>query len=252
MILFIAYASVTLFNLMVCGVTLLAMFEYHAMSLPAGRAPERRLAAGAGAALVAVLAWYPGLFQPALVLCVIVFGILLLLRFHDLASVVQHLSLLLFGLLYLPLLLGHLSLLHGLESGKAWVFLVLLIAMAGDTAAYFVGVSVGRRKLYPAISPNKSVEGALGGLAGSFAGALLARAWFFPELALYDCALLGVGLGVLGQLGDLFESMLKRSFGVKDSGTLIPGHGGILDRLDSLLFVFPPAYYYALLRFGGQ
>jgi phosphatidate cytidylyltransferase len=157
--------------------------------------------------------------------------------------------LVLLGFLYLPLLLGHLSLLHGLPHGKEWIFLVLFIIMLGDSAAYFTGINLGRRKLYPAISPNKSVEGALGGLLGSFVGALLFKYGFFPELSVGDCIFLGLGLGALGQLGDLFESMLKRSFGVKDSGTLIPGHGGILDRLDSLIFAFAPAYYYALWYF---
>lgn len=252
LILFILYANAVLFDALVCVVVLLALIEFYAMSLPGDRALERRLAVTVGVSMVPLLVWAPPpFFQAAMTLSVLGFGIFFLLRFRDLASVAHQLALLLFGFLYLPLLLGHLSLLHGLPSGKQWVFLVLLIAMAGDTAAYFVGVSLGRRKLYPAISPNKSVEGALGGLAGSLAGALLARAWFFPALAVYDCLLLGLALGGIGQLGDLFESMLKRSFGVKDSGTIIPGHGGILDRLDSLLFVFPPAYYYALLRFGG-
>lgn len=91
----------------------------------------------------------------------------------------------------------------------------------------------------------------MGGVAGTFVGAGLAKIFFFQELSWSDVVLLGGVLGVLGQLGDLFESMLKRSFNVKDSGTLIPGHGGILDRLDSLLFAFAPVYYYAFLFFKG-
>lgn len=252
LILFIAYANSVAFTLLVCGVTLLALFEYYGMSLPAERVRERISAVALGTLLVPILATpRPDLLTAAIVLLFLFFGIFFLMRFRDLNTAVQQLALLLFGFLYVPLLLGHLLLLRSLPFGREWIFLVLLIVMAGDTAAYFTGVSMGRRKLYPAISPNKSIEGALGGLAGSIAGAFLSKVLFFPSLATLDCLVLGFFLGVLGQLGDLFESMLKRSFGVKDSGKIIPGHGGILDRLDSLLFAFPPAYYYALLRFGG-
>jgi phosphatidate cytidylyltransferase len=247
LILFIYFASVSFFILLVCVATLLALREFYAMALPSSRMLEQTLAVLSGTALVPLI-WLerPALFAGAWVLLVLFFAILFLLRFHDLTTVTQQLALLFFGFFYVPLLLGHLGLLRALPNGREWVFFVLLLVMASDTAAYFTGVNLGRRKLYPAISPNKSVEGALGGLAGSLAGAFLARAWFFPALEVADCLCLGLGLGILAQLGDLFESMLKRSFGVKDSGTLIPGHGGILDRLDSLLFAFAPAYYYAL------
>lgn len=251
LVLFIFYANTIWFTLLVCGVTLLALVEFYNMGLPAGRRWEQLLAVLGGTALVPLLSSRePVVFQGTLTLLVLFFAVLFLLRFEDLATVFKHLAMILFGFLYLPLLLGHLSLLRGLPFGRQWVFLVLLTVMATDTFAYFTGVSLGRRKLYPAISPNKSVEGACGGLVGSLAGAFLAKAWFFPALAVHDCLCLGLLLGVLGQVGDLFESMLKRSFGVKDSGTLIPGHGGILDRLDSLLFAFPAAYFYALLVFG--
>lgn len=247
LILFIYFASVPLFILLVGVTTLLALYEFYAMALPSGRLLERTLAAVSGAALIPLIALdRPVFFLGALVFLVLFFAILFLLRFHDLTAVSRQLALLFFGFFYVSLLLGHLALLRSLPHGREWVFLILLLVMTSDTAAYFTGVSFGRRKLYPAISPNKSLEGALGGLAGSLAAVFLARAWFFPALDVVDCLLLGFGLGVLAQLGDLFESMLKRSFGVKDSGTLIPGHGGILDRLDSLLFAFAPAYYYAL------
>lgn len=246
LVLFIYHASLPFFLLLVCLATLLALYEFYCMALPSGRPVERAFAVLCGTALVPLISLQrPILFEGALVLVVLFFAILFLMRFRDLASVAGELSLLFFGFFYLPLLLGHLALLRTLPDGREWVFLVLLLVMSSDTAAYFTGVTLGKRKLYPAISPNKSVEGALGGLLGSIGGAFLARAWFFPSLQMHDCLFLGAGLGVLAQLGDLFESMLKRSFGVKDSGRLIPGHGGILDRLDSLLFAFAPAYYYA-------
>jgi len=129
--------------------------------------------------------------------------------------------------------------------GTSWIFLLLVIVMCGDTGAYYVGSTLGRRKLYPVVSPNKSVEGALGGLAGSLVGALIASRTFFPELTTIDCIGTALLLGPIGQLGDLFESLLKRSCGVKDSGSIVPGHGGILDRLDSIVFAAPAAWWYA-------
>jgi phosphatidate cytidylyltransferase len=122
--------------------------------------------------------------------------------------------------------------------------------MTNDTAAYYTGGAFGRHRLYPLVSPKKSIEGALGGLGGSIIGTLLARFTFFPQLTLTDCLVTGIVIGILGQAGDLFESLLKRSFGVKDSGTIFPGHGGVLDRLDSIIFAAPAAYYYAVYVFG--
>ena len=114
-----------------------------------------------------------------------------------------------------------------------------------------MGRAWGRKKLAPAISPGKTVEGGFGAAGGSIAGALLFKGLFFPELALLHALVLGLGVGVFGQLGDLWESVLKRSAQVKDSGTLIPGHGGLLDRVDSVLFAGPFVYYYVwIARLG--
>jgi phosphatidate cytidylyltransferase len=249
LILFIHYANPLHFRGLIALLTLLALHEFYAMSLPASRRGEGWLAAGTGAALVFLAS--PPLLPVLLTGILLFFAVLLLLRFRELTAVAGELALLLFGLLYVALLLAHLPWLRELPYGREWIFLVLLIVMAGDSGAYFTGISIGRRKLYAAVSPKKSVEGGVGGLIGSLLGAWLAKVWFFPALSSGDVLLLGLGLGVIGQLGDLFESLLKRSFGVKDSGRLVPGHGGILDRLDSLLFAFAPAYYYAFWIFPG-
>lgn len=174
-------------------------------------------------------------------------AIYLLFSIRDIRQSAAEAALFWFGFAYVPLLLSHLVLLRGLPNGIEWVFLMLLIVMSGDTAAYYVGSSIGKRKLYPIVSPNKSVEGAVGGLCGSLAGTLIAKFTFFPELTGIDCVVTALVVGACGQIGDLFESLLKRSFGVKDSGVIIPGHGGILDRLDSILFAAPALYYYAYL-----
>ncbi len=223
------------------------------MSLPLERRSEGRMAAVAGAAMILIFPTAQGILVPGgLILLFFFFGLLFLFRYRNLKTVSQHLALLLFGFLYLSLPLGHLSLLRNLPMGREWVFLTILIIMAGDTAAYFIGSSIGRHRLYPAISPKKSVEGAIGGLAGSLGGAFLAKWVFLPSLDFMDALILGLVVGSFGQLGDLFESMLKRGCGVKDSGAIIPGHGGILDRLDSLLFAFPPVFYYAILVFPKE
>jgi phosphatidate cytidylyltransferase len=124
--------------------------------------------------------------------------------------------------------------------GMAWVLAVVLSTWAGDSAAYLAGRTFGRHRLAPAVSPGKTIEGAVGGL---LAAVLVSAAVFGVSGALpaWAGALVGAGLGVCGQLGDLSESFLKRQAGVKDSGDLIPGHGGMLDRVDALLFAFPAA-----------
>ena len=130
-----------------------------------------------------------------------------------------------------------------LDPGAAWILMALLITFANDTTAYFVGRAWGRRRMAPYISPNKSWEGAAGGMLGAIAaGGLLVPLLGLPIPAPIGMLLGGIG-SIAGQAGDLAESLLKRQVGVKDSGHLIPGHGGLLDRADSLLFTVPTLYY---------
>jgi phosphatidate cytidylyltransferase len=131
--------------------------------------------------------------------------------------------------------------------GRSWVLFLLAVIMLGDTGAYYVGKSLGRKRLAPSLSPNKTVEGLVGGVAAAVVGALVAARLFLPDLNLLEAALLGLVLSLLGVGGDLFESALKRSVGVKNSSSLMPGHGGILDRLDSLLFSAPALLAYVRL-----
>lgn len=151
------------------------------------------------------------------------------------------------GVLYIGLTLGCLLLTRGLPDGALLIFFVVLVTWAGDTGAYVAGKAMGRRALAPVISPKKTYEGLAGGLILACLMAFAARAWFLPAFSLLDCLVLGVGLTLAGLLGDLAESAVKRSAGFKDSGALIPGHGGMLDRLDSLLFTGPAFYYYVAI-----
>ncbi len=139
-------------------------------------------------------------------------------------------------------------------SAMGFVLLPLLVTWAGDTAAYFVGHGVGRTKLAPAISPGKTLEGGVGGLVGAVAASMGITVWLLSDftliqISLVQAAWIGLVIGVVGQLGDLVESALKREAGVKDSGGIFPGHGGMLDRLDSLLWTFPVTWF--LLEISG-
>ncbi len=135
----------------------------------------------------------------------------------------------------------------GIPPGAAWLFLVLAITWIQDSAAYFVGRSLGRHKMAPILSPKKTWEGFAGGLAASVLTAVIALPLLGLPIGYLAAALIGAAAGVAGPMGDLGESLMKRQIGVKDSGSLIPGHGGILDRMDSLLFTGPVVYYGVLL-----
>ena len=149
------------------------------------------------------------------------------------------------GPLYVGGLLGTVGMLHRLEHGGAWVLLAMWLAWASDTGAYFAGRYFGKTKLYPSVSPSKTVQGSIGGLLGSLTGGLAAHFWFLPTLPLVDAVVLALVGGALGQMGDLVESLVKRSTGVKDSGSILPGHGGLLDRVDALMFTALACLIYA-------
>ncbi len=252
LILLIAFANSAIFFLFLALVLFLALYEFNAMGLASEQQLEQWYAAASGTLVVPLLYYQRfDLLFPLLALATIGLALLFLFRLPELPLLVRRLGWLSLGLLYLPILLGHLGVLRLLPDGREWIFLTLLVIMGCDTFAYFVGVRFGKRKLYPAVSPNKSIEGAVGGLAGSVLAACLAKVWLLPKIGLFEAVLIGLLLGVAGQLGDLFESLLKRACEVKDSGNMIPGHGGILDRLDSLLFAFPIVYYIARYGYGG-
>jgi len=169
------------------------------------------------------------------------------MRSRDIALAVPAGAATLLGAAYLGALGGSIAALRVLppvELGAWRLLLLLAIVMGADTAAFFVGSAVGRHKLAPAISPGKTIEGLVGGLAGGMLGAVIVRWVGLRSLPLAHAVGLGLGVAALGTAGDLAESLLKRWAGVKDSGALFPGHGGMLDRLDSLLFAGPVLYYY--------
>jgi phosphatidate cytidylyltransferase len=153
------------------------------------------------------------------------------------------------GLLYLPLLLGHFIWLRYMPEGEWWILWLLFVICSGDTAAYYTGQALGQKKFYPQVSPGKTWAGTWGGLAANLVIGVILGLWFLPGVRFFSLVLLSLVLGFIGLLGDLFVSMLKRQAQVKDAGSLLPGHGGMLDRLDSLLFAAPALLYARLFIF---
>jgi phosphatidate cytidylyltransferase len=149
-----------------------------------------------------------------------------------------------FGCCYLPLTLSHFIWLRRGDEGVLWIYFVIVLAFSGDVAAYYSGRTWGRRQLLPPVSTGKPVEGTLARVVGRTVCCILYSQFFLPGMAWWQSAILGLTGSALGQLGDLCESVIKRASGAKDSGAMLPGHGGILDRLDCLIFIVPYVYYY--------
>jgi phosphatidate cytidylyltransferase len=233
-------------------VSAIAFDEYLRMTLPVTDTDRalglRAVAVIAGTAIVVLpSAFDPGRVWPPLLAgsaLALAFGVLA--RAHALEHAGRHFAACLSGLLYVPFLMSHLPLLK--SAGKPhWLIVTLCTAFFADTVAYFFGRAWGKHKLYPAVSPKKTWEGSIGGVLGSVLATVgVGASWTLPELAIGPAIALGVVASVCGQAGDLVESMIKRTFGVKDSGSILPGHGGFLDRIDALLFVAPVVYYFIL------
>jgi phosphatidate cytidylyltransferase len=247
-----------MFQALVVAATVLACLELTRMLEKTGRAVHARLAIGVGAALTASFAtslyaiagvdgrtvrWMP---TPELVL-VLGVGLMLSAPLWTAARPsVEATANTLCTAVYVGWLLGYAIWLQGRADGPLLVIFLVGVTWIGETAAYLVGSSIGRHPLAPALSPKKTLEGAAAQVVASIAAALVLGAWLIPACSLAGAAGAGVLLGVIGQVGDLAESAIKRSLGTKDAGELIPGHGGMLDRIDGLLFNAPALYFYSL------
>ena len=155
------------------------------------------------------------------------------------------------GVIYIPFFLSFIVLIRTGNAGVSWIFFLLILVFIGDTGAYYTGTYLGRHKLCPAVSPNKTIEGSVGGLAANLVAGALFKYFFMPSLSWGLSLLFFFSIGIAGQVGDLFESELKRASHIKDSGTIFPGHGGILDRIDALLFAAPVAYFFKEFLLAG-
>jgi len=241
------------------GVTLLslacalaALFEFFLMLFPA---KEQRIqymgGSGSGIFLLFFIIFQSQYLYEGVSLFFLFLFILYLCLSHlyqgNHARFLSDLSFSILGVFYIGFLFSFWPKVRELSDGVYWIFLVFLIPWLSDTAAYFVGRAFGSHKLSQAISPNKTREGAVGGIIVATLGVLAYQFFIFKEITVIDALFLGVIGSSLSQAGDLFESFIKRAVSVKDSGILIPGHGGVLDRFDGVLFCGPFIYFYARL-----
>jgi len=237
------------FSLLIAAVVLLGTFEfYHTSTDLTKRHPLTYF--GLSWALVLALSPHYANILPIVMTAAVVISLVWLLRLSPQKKAFYDWAWLVAGVLYVGWMLSYWVNLRILEDGKGWVYLALLTTFANDTGAFFVGRAWGKRKLASAISPGKTWEGALGGFVSAIIVAVaiskIPVLFSHSLLGYWQVILLGCLISLFAQLGDLVESLLKRNMGVKESGKLLPGHGGILDRFDSLIFVGAMVYYYVI------
>ncbi len=248
---FLIVAGQTIFALLIGAASVVTLFEYYRAAFPSQDQKMVRWIAALGLVLAPVIVWmvYKGHLAhvPLLISVnlVLVAGLTLPL-FKDDKNAPHLVGKQVLGLVYIPLFLGFLTIIRADENGSHWIFWILCIVAAGDTGAFYSGRHLGRRKLCPWVSPKKTVEGSIGGLVANVLVALPLKLMWFPTFSMLACTIFALVMGAVGQVGDLFASEFKRAAGIKDSGTLLPGHGGFLDRLDALLFAAPLAYLFKI------
>jgi len=226
----------------------IAVAEYMTMAFR-GRATERALGGLVGIGLLAglVTSSAPGLMTNAASSAALVILMMATVwRPVDMDAGLRSCAITWLGISYVGIL-AHFAWLRHLPDGSYWITFVIAVGMASDTGAYFAGRAFGRRKLLPRVSPNKTIEGAVGNLLAGVVVGALGQILVFPDERLWEMVILAVLLAAVGQVGDLCESLIKRAFGAKESGNIFPGHGGVLDRIDSLLFPVAILYYYRAL-----
>lgn len=248
----VVLSPLPIFTLMVLGVTFLGLREFYTLTLPRSRWIERWIGIGLGL----ILSMFSSLGNASLILLLFILlllslSILFMITSQDLSSTTSHIGIVFLGIFTIGFLLSHFSLIRNRSDGKEWIIFLVITVWAGDIFAFLIGSLIGKHKLYPKISPKKTFEGFLGGMIGSMIVALAFALLFMPKLSIGYCIFLAFGIGLFGQIGDFVESMWKRSAQVKDSGALIPGHGGMLDRLDSFLFSTPFLHYSILYLLKG-
>ncbi len=234
---------------------LVSLFEYYSMAFPRDLG-ARALGVLGGAAVF--LAWGLGIiyesnlmvFPGPLVFSIMLIFFYFLFRIGDMQTVASRVGLGVLGILYVDLLAVHMQALCHFERGWRYVILLMAVVWANDTGGYFAGRFLGRHKFYERVSPKKTWEGSIGGALLGFVFVSFFNWILSTGFSLGHLITVSLVVGYVGQLGDLCESLLKRSFGIKDSGFIIPGHGGILDRIDALLFGAPVFYYFAWLVVG--
>lgn len=234
------------FLLLLLLVSSLAQAEFYAMFRVAGIL--KVLGILSGIFVLSAVSFAESLFPHAFLLSFIVITVVRLFVRGDPSSALQDVSPVLFGIVYIPCLLAYQFFLR-VEQGPAWVLFLYGMVWISDSFAYYVGKGIGRRKLYPSMSPNKTVEGAVASCIGGVLSGWLLNQVLVGTLVFSQALIIGGIVGTVTIVGDLIESMFKRDAGVKDSGVIIPGHGGILDKIDGALLAGPVLYW--IMHFVG-
>lgn len=244
LLLVVWYGSRFIFTLLILTAVVVSLLEYYALAKKTGLSLPVWLGMLFGGLIVASSYNFSFPYMLAVLFLVVALSLLyFMLHYEPQASVFASTGIFITGLLYLAFFLSHLVLIRRLATGRLWVLFLLAVVFAGDTASYYVGTFFGRHKLYPRVSPGKTIEGSVAGLVASAGAAYLMKMYFFPWLTMEQIIFLALSLGVAAQIGDLVESMFKRAAHVKDSGNLLPGHGGLLDRIDGVILAAPVLFY---------
>jgi phosphatidate cytidylyltransferase len=239
------------FTALVLAAVVVGQYEFYRLVRARGINPHAALGVALGVLLV--LEFYHPLFPGsgkffAVTACTLVIMLARLFSRRPVEGALEDVASTFLGVFYVALLFAfQVAIRTGLH-GKQWLVFLYFVIWASDIGAYSIGIPFGKHRLYEKVSPKKSIEGFIGALAAAAGMALLCRVWFMPSVGMGEVVALGLVLAVVGTAGDLTESLFKRAAGVKDSGGIIPGHGGILDRMDSMLFAAPVLYYYLGMR----
>ncbi|MFC1856351.1 phosphatidate cytidylyltransferase [Thermodesulfobacteriota bacterium] len=242
--LFIYFAEPILWLALILGVGYISQKEYFNMAAVKIENGEKTFAHILNACLIATV-YFSENVSLAIFIAFFVVATKNIIKTDQHKEIVNHFLSDLLGAIYCAILPSYFLLIRMLD-GKEYIYLLLLTIWAIDAGAYYVGCSIGRHKLIPHISPNKTIEGSLGGMLSAVCVIVGAKILYFTNFSLVEAVLFGIYLAIIAQIGDLFESLLKRAAGIKDSGDVIPGHGGMLDRVDSLLFAAPAFFYFTL------
>jgi len=238
------------FTALVLTAVAAGQYEFYRMARVRGINPNAVLGSVIGA-LVVLESYQPLIFGMGKIYLTVGLLLIMIVRLFSprpVGGAVEDISATFMGIFYVAMLFSFQIAIRMGTDGRHWLVFLYFVIWASDIGAYSIGIPFGKHRLYEKISPKKSIEGLIGALVASAGMALLCRIWFMPPLGLWETVMLGLVLAGVGTLGDLTESLLKRAAGVKDSGNLIPGHGGILDRMDSMMFAAPVLYYYLGMR----
>ncbi len=237
------------FMVLVLAAAAVGQYEFYRMAQARGFHPQKALGTALG---ILVVVWFYSPLFPEENFLILAASLLLIIVERLFSSrpvdgALEDVATTFLGVCYVAMLFAFQVGIRTGVNGKQWLVFLYFIIWASDIGAYSIGIPFGRHRLYEKVSPKKSIEGLGGALVASAGMALLCRFWFIPVVGTGEAIGIALVLSAVGTVGDLAESLFKRAVGVKDSGGIIPGHGGILDRMDSMLFAAPVLYYYLRL-----